>query len=269
MPINEPTNEFARFDGVATDIINTFQLLINQLIARRDALLRELQQKKENYISKETTRRAALEELTQQIGSLSLKVNENRDLQQLTTDLYKQRMEHLQTPTQLPLPFFSTPTLSHLETQIAEFGEIKEWNQDYSLKKRPVLAVGKTGKAKDELYLPGGLALDEPNQLIYVADCVNSRVQVVSVTGKFLRRFGQGILQSPWGIAVSEDNVYVTDLDLDAVLQFRKKDYELVRRTGTEGEGEGQLNNPRRTLYRLQRRRLCNRVWKSQSLRLL
>ena len=239
MPINEPTNEFARFDGVATDIINTFQLLINQLIARRDALLRELQQKKENYISKETTRRAALEELTQQIGSLSLKVNENRDLQQLTTDLYKQRMEHLQTPTQLPLPFFTTPTLSHLETQIAEFGEMKEWNQDYSLKKRPVLAVGKTGKANDELDLPIGLALDEPNQLIYVADCRNNRVQVVSVTGKFLRRFGQGILWSPWGIAVSEDNVYVTDCFLHAVLQFRKKDYELVRRTGTKGEETG------------------------------
>ena len=68
---------------------------------------------------------------------------------------------------------------------------------------------------------------------------------MVSVTGKFLRRFGQGILQSPWGIAVSEDNVYVTDCYLHAVLQFRKKDYELVRRTGTEGEGEGQLNNPR------------------------
>ena len=245
MPINEPTNEFARFDSVATDITNTFQLLINQLIARRDALLRELQQKKENYISKETTRRAALEELTQQIGLLSLKVNENRDLQQLTTDLYKQRMEHLQTPTQLPLPFFSTPTLSHLETQIAEFGEIKEWNQDYSLKKRPVLAVGKEGRAKDELYLPRGLALDEPNQLIYVAHYDNKRVQVVSVTGKFLRRFGQGILQSPWGIAVSEDNVYVTDYYLHAVFQFRKKDYELVRRTGTQGGGEGQLNHPR------------------------
>ena len=243
--INEPTNEFARFDGVAMNITNTFQLLINQLTARRDALLRELQQKKENYISKETTRRAALEELTQQIGSLSLKVNENRDLHQLTTDLYKQRMEHLQTPTQLPLPFFSSPTLSRLQSQIAEFGEIKEWNQDYSLKKRPVLAVGKEGRAKDELYLPRGLALDEPNQLIYVADCGNSRAQVVSVNGKFLRRFGQGILQSPWGIAVSEDNVYVTDRYLHAVLQFSKKDYELVRRTGTEGEGEGQLNYPR------------------------
>ena len=243
--INEPTNEFARFDGVATDITNTFELLINQLIARRDALLRELQQKKKNYISKETTRRDALEELKQQIGLLSLRVNENKDLQQQTTDLYKQRMEHLQTPTQLPLPFFSSPTLSRLQTQIAEFGEIKEWNQDYSLKKRPVLAVGKEGRAKDEIHLPRGLALDEPNQQIYVADCVNNRVQVVSVTGKFSRRFGQGILQSPWGIAMSEDNVYVTDRDLYAVFQFRKKDYELVRRTGTEGEGEGQLNYPR------------------------
>ena len=69
---------------------------------------------------------------------------------------------------------------------------------------------------------------------------------MVSVTGK-LRRFGQGlILQSLHGVvAVSEDNVYVTDYYLHAVLQFRKKDYELVRRTGTQGGGEGQLNYPR------------------------
>ena len=44
---------------------------------------------------------------------------------------------------------------------------------------------------------------------------------------------------------MSEDNVYVTDRYLYAVFQFRKKDYELVRRTGTEGRGEGQLNNPK------------------------
>ena len=66
MPMNESTNEFARFDNVATDIVNTFELLIVQLSARRDALLRELQLMKENYISKET------------IGLLSLKVNENK-----------------------------------------------------------------------------------------------------------------------------------------------------------------------------------------------
>ena len=238
MPMNEPTNELARFDSVATDIVNTFELLIVQLITRRDALLRELQLKKENYISKETTRKAALEELTQQIGLLSLKVNENRDLKQQTTDLYKERMKHLQTPTELPLPFFSYPTLSSLETQIAEFGEMKECKLDYTLKKLPLLAVGKEGKANNELSWPRGLALDEPNQLIYIADYGNERIQVVSLTGKFLKRFGQGILKSPWGIAVTEGNLYVTDVNLNALLQFSKKGYKLVKRTG-------QLNNPR------------------------
>ena len=61
MPINESANEFARFDCVATEIMNTFELLIGQLIAKRDTLW-ELQEMKENYISKETTRKAALED---------------------------------------------------------------------------------------------------------------------------------------------------------------------------------------------------------------
>ena len=119
-----------------------------------------------------------------------------------------------------------------------------EWELDYSLKKQPVLAVGKKGKANNELFLPRGLALDEPNQLIYIADYLNSRIQVVSFAGKFLRRFGQGILRSPWGIAVTEDNVFVTDSDLHALFHFSKKDYKLVRRTGTKGRGEGQLDYP-------------------------
>ena len=119
-----------------------------------------------------------------------------------------------------------------------------ECELDYSLKKKPVLAVGKKGKANNELYYPRGLALDEPNQLIYIADCCNSRIQVVSFAGKFLKRFGHGILLRPCGIAVTEDNVFVTDQDLHALLQFSKKDYKLVRRTGTEGRGEGQLSNP-------------------------
>ena len=49
----------------------------------------------------------------------------------------------------------------------------------------------------------------------------------------------------PYGIAVTEDNVFVTDSFLHALLQFGKKDYKLVRRTGTEGGGEGQLYYPR------------------------
>ena len=248
MATNEPmqaaVNEFAHFDRVATQILDTFEPLIRQLTARRDALLRELQDMKEKYLTKESNRKAARDELlaTQQhLQELSLKVNENKQYHEQAIDVYGERIRQLDTPTKHPLPFLSCPTLNRLTTAIAEFGGV----MDYSFKKEPVLAVGKRGRNDNELYYASGLALDEVNQLIYIADRRNSRIQVVSFEGKFLRRFGQDILKLPDAISVTEDNVFVTDSNLHALLQFRKKDCKLVRRTGTEGSGEGQLDRPR------------------------
>ena len=250
MATNQPTivtdNEFQLFDCVATRIMSTFDLLRDQLTARRDALLNALQIMKENYISKETTRKASITELEtiiRQLQELSVKENTNLKVHRNAIQLYELGIKEHQTPTKYPCPLFSCPTLAQLETQIAEFGDLTE-GVDYSLKKEPVIAVGKRGKADNELSATG-LALDELNQLIYIADCVNSRVQVVSFDGNFLTRFGQGILKSPWGIAVTEDNVFVTDFNLHALFQFNKKDYQLVRKTGTEGGREGELNYPR------------------------
>ena len=202
---------------------------------------------KEKYLTKESNRKAARDELlaTQQhLQELSLKVNENKQYHEQATDVYGERIRQLDTPTKLPLPFLSCPTLNRLTTAIAEFEDVRECKLDYSLKKEPVIAVRKKGSNNNELDLAAGLALDEVNQLIYIADWDNSRIQVVSFEGKFLKRFGQDILKKPWGISVTEDNVFVTDTNLHALLQFRKKDCKLVRRTGTKGSGEGQLDDP-------------------------
>ena len=111
----------------------------------------------------------------QHLQEFSLKVNENKEYHQQATDIYKERIQQLETPTKLPLPFLSCPTLNELRTAIAEFGEVKECKLDYSLKKQPVLAVGKYGSNDNELNATG-LALDEINQLIYIADRVNKRI---------------------------------------------------------------------------------------------
>ena len=249
MATNQPTtvttNEFQVFDCVATQIINTFDLLKDQLIARRDALLNILQIMKEDYISKETTRRASiteLEGLIRQMQEASIKVNTNLKVQQESIDLYQRNIKEHETSTKHPSPIFSCPTLSQLETQIAEFGDLKE-GVDYFQKKEPLIAVGKEGNAYNELCARG-LALDEPNQQIYIADCDNERIRVMSFAGNFLKRFGQETLKQPWGIAVTEDNVFVTDYNLHALFQFRKKDFELMR-TGTKGGREGELDSPR------------------------
>ena len=241
-PIKVETDGLAQFDCVATQIFDTFEPLIRQLIARRDALLRKLQDMKEKYLTKELNRKAARDELlaTQQhLQELSLKVNENNQFHKQATDMYGERIRQLETPTKLPLPFLSCPTLNRLTTAIAEFGEVKEWKLDYSLRKQPVLAVGKRGSANNELNSATGLALDEANQHIYIIDRNNRRIQVVSFEGEFLKRFGQDTLKYPWGIAVAKDSVFVTDVDLNTLLQFRKTDCLLVRVT------EERLNVPR------------------------
>ena len=114
-------------------------------------------------MAKETTRRGAIEELERVIRHMreeSIKVNVNLETQEKNIQVYQDQMERHQKPTKLPQPLFSCPTLYHLQTQFDEFGEVTEWELNYSLKKQPVLTVGKKGKANNELDWPRGLALD-------------------------------------------------------------------------------------------------------------
>ena len=129
LPTNVPTNPMTQFDTVAILIHQTFDPLIAQLIARRDALLLKLSQLQQEYTDKETTRRAAIEELEtqQQMMEMSLKVNINLPIHQQATALYKQGLKQLETPTKLPYPIFMFPKLQELQSIIIEFGEVREW----------------------------------------------------------------------------------------------------------------------------------------------
>ena len=185
------------------------------------------------------------EEAQQHMQLLSLKANINIPIHQQATDLYKQGLQQLKIPSKLSCPLFQCQTLHKLESLIVEFGEVVEWEvPDYSLKKKPFLTAGKRGKGLKELQA-AGLAIDESNKLIYVADCDNSRVQIVSFIGDFISRFGQDKLKEPWGIALTNEYIYVTDIGLHALLQFHKNSSKLVNRTGSKGQTDGQLNAPR------------------------
>ena len=247
IPTIVPTNPMAQFDSVATRIHQIFDPLIAQLIARRDALLLELSQLREDYNNKETTRRAAIQEIEtaqQQMLMLSIKENIGIRVHQQAADAYKQGLQQLETPTKLPCPHFTCPTLHKLESLIAEFGEVIDWEvPDYSLKREPILTAGKWGTGSKELNAIG-LAIDESSELIYIADCWNKRVQIVSFKGDFIKRFGQDKLSSPCGIAITSENIYVTDIGLHALFQFHKNSFQLLNRTGTEGQTDGQFNEP-------------------------
>jgi len=86
-------------------------------------------------------------------------------------------------------------------------------------------AFGRAGAKGGEFSAPTFCAIDESGK-IYVADCLNARVQVFSGTGEFLLSFGRaergpGGFGRPKGIAVSAaGEIYVADSWLNTVQVF-------------------------------------------------
>ena len=242
-----PYDTIAHFDRIAALIQQNFSVLIEQLIKRMDTLCQEVAQLRDDFHSKESTRVAAIEELErtqQQMQQMSLKSNINLPVHKQAGLMYQEAKQKMCVPTPLPNLSFSCPTLSLLQSQIEQFGEVVQLKAPkYSEKKQPILTAGKKGKGEKELD-GSGLSLDEVNGEVYIADYSNHRVQVLSFQGDFLSHFGGEVLSGPWGISVSDDYIFVTDSDNDTLFQFCKNSHQLLNRAGGEGKNEGQLSSP-------------------------
>ena len=243
MAANLPTenvayDSIAHFDRVAAQIELTFNQLIAQLIGRKEALLRKVLQLREDFHNKESARKEAIQELEkaqQHLRQLSLKANLNIPIHQQASQAYEQGMQGLATPTKLPNLSFHFPTRDRFVSMIEEFGEVSE-GVNHVGKKEPILTAGKEGRDDGEFYGARGLALDEVDQVIYIADMFNNRVQMFSFQAKFIKKFGENVLKGPWGITLTEDHILVTDISLHSLLRFDKKTLQLTDKVGKEGK---------------------------------
>ena len=86
--------------------------------------------------------------------------------------------------------------------------------------------IGKYGKGDLEFDCPRGIAIVE--QVVFVSDSWNHRVQKFSTHGKFLGMFGSkgsgdGHLCHPQGLTIGPDGmIYVSDRDNDRIVAFSK-----------------------------------------------
>ena len=63
---------------------------------------------------------------------------------------------------------------------------------------------GHKGKGEGEFNCPSYILIT-PDDLVYVTDGNNGRIQVFQQNGQFIRQFGNGIVKNPQGIAVTSD----------------------------------------------------------------
>ena len=117
------------FDRVITQIIDIFSQLIEQLNDKRDKLLEEVFQIRDDFDSKELTRVKSLENIEKvelQIQEVSLKENFNRSLHEQVELMYQQDKQKKYVPSTPPDLSFNCPTLFLLQSQISQFGEVQQ-----------------------------------------------------------------------------------------------------------------------------------------------
>ena len=81
---------------------------------------------------------------------------------------------------------------------------------NYQLNGKFISKIGKYGKGELEFYCPYGLTIDESNGNIYVSDCHNNRIQILSQDFRFISQFGKDILKEPLDVKLSK---YIFVLD--------------------------------------------------------
>ena len=234
-------------DPIEVQIHETFDRLVSCLNERRNELVtryREIQARPTDRARMERELLALKADTEQRIQMNLLRETQSKILAEL-----EQKLEEVRAPLPDTRVKFLSDTI-RLEREIVGVGEIIE--EEASVVPRYdlmscVVSVGKQGSAPGELFFPRGIAIDENTGYIYVTECVGSRVSVFSETGDFLNTFSHQDMNSPWGIALHRDNIYVTDLTSDSVFNFKMEQQicHVAKFGSGKGSSDEQLNKPR------------------------
>ena len=237
-------------DPVELEINELFDHLIMCLQQRRMALLTTYRDARDQIAARPIARARKEEELmaVKAVTEARLQMNELRETQERILAELEQPLAEVRVPQPETRVVFRG-NCGHLEQVIAGVGEVVEEEVPVVpryTEMRPIVAVGKEGQAPGELLNPHGVAIDENTNLIYVAEGSHScRISIFSETGEFISTFTNQDMRRPRGIAINRDNLYVTDVEVHAVFQFKiEAEMRFIAKFGSKGSGMGQFNSP-------------------------
>jgi DNA-binding beta-propeller fold protein YncE len=104
--------------------------------------------------------------------------------------------------------------------------------------------VGSKGSGPLQFSIPQQIWI-APDGFVFVADFSNDRVQVLTPTLDFHGFVGVGELKYPRGVCANADVVVVSEWGpAPRITVFNRRDGSLLRRFGSVGSGDGELNTP-------------------------
>ncbi|KAI6661187.1 NHL repeat containing protein [Oopsacas minuta] len=139
--------------------------------------------------------------------------------------------------------------IRELQWRVSVLGQLIERDiiqtPNYSALQQPSISVGKYGTDDGEITSAGGVVFDEKTQLIYlVRGGILSSIIVFSVTGEYIETVYKGMFKFPGGIAMSGENVYVSNIFSHSIYHFKLPNFKLVTIGGKKGNSVGEFNSP-------------------------
>ena len=200
-----------------------------------------------------TTRQNMLQQLIDSKADLQglMKENPLYSMRERMTEEIDTKMQDLQVTQKETEVVFECDT-TQLEQTISVLGQLVEREivstPDYPALQQPSVSVAKLGTAEGELFWPNRVAFDEMSQRIYVTNALlfgGGNINVFSVTGEYIDRVCEGQFDCPCGIAISGENVFVSDTGLNCVFKFKFPTFISVGKLGKKGTGVGEFRYPR------------------------
>ena len=238
-------------DPVEVAINSRFDELVHTVNRRRVELLLEYRERRDEMRAKETDLIRTKQQLLQTKEQLHDKMEENilHSLREKMTEDIETKLRDLEV-TDRPMELSFQCETREVEETISQLGQLIQKQilstPNYPALSQPRISVCEEGTGPGQLNSPSGIAYDETSHLIYAADYsyMSSRVCVFSEEGGYIHSVGEGELVGPLGIAISEENIYVSGCSECTIFHYKLPDYRLVSRVGKEGSGENEFFDP-------------------------
>ena len=233
-------------DPLESTINSHFDRIIGKVNARRFEILTELREKREESRARDTQREEMISEIAAMKSQVEVGIKQNplKQMQHKMISEMEKELEKLKITPQKKELQFSIDSNS-VEQEIEEIGKITEVIRVNYNAFRPVVTVAKKGSGPGELDGPKGVVVEEKSGNIFVAEFNNSRVSVFSQTEEFIKSFGKELFMNPWGIAIQNDSLYVSDVNNHKVFYFKLPVMKLIQQVGEYGIRNLEFQYPR------------------------
>ena len=220
----EAFNPERKLETIKMEVIRTFDELYQYLSERRNAFLTRLEKIKDGYVKNVELERA-IEQM--RISKDQLIATMTSNLIGGPLDTFRQTLDReieMKTAEKVPIDDFEFIEFRcysrKIYTAINEI-DLYELSPEYVGRENPILTACNQGDKNGKLFNPRGIVLDRARNEVYVCDKGNSRIQVLSTVGDYVRHFGRDHLTEPHAICISQQKeLFVTDRAKECVVKF-------------------------------------------------